>query len=144
MSLVDDLVKPAIGSFTRLQWLLAGTILGFFFGFVDTLLIAALLGGLGLQVPAVVGLPTTFTGYFFAGMVLGGFAPRSIEWEPPLGVLICVELMMAGYWGLSGHGGWFIVYFILMPAIAVGVSYLGLTLARKRLDKKTKPQEVRP
>jgi hypothetical protein len=138
MSLVNDLVKPAVGSFTRLQWLFAGTVLGFFFGFVDTLLIAALLGAFHLEVPAAVGLPTTFSGYFFAGMILGGFAPRSIEWEPPLGVLICVELMMWGYWGLSGHGLWFIVYFIFMPAIAVGVCYLGLTLARKRIDKKSK------
>jgi hypothetical protein len=119
-------------------------ILGFFLGFVDTLLIAAVLGNLNLEVPAAVGLPTTFTGYFFSGMILGGFAPRSIEWEPPMGVLICVELMMVGYWGFSGHGLWSIVYFVFIPAVAVGVCYLGMTLARKRIDKKEKPQEIRP
>ncbi len=142
MSLIDDLVKPAVGGFTRLQWLAAGLILGFFLGFVDTLIIAALLGRIYGQVPAYIGFPTTFSGYFFAGMILGGFAPKSIVWEPPLGVLICVELMMMGYWGLSGHGWWFVVYFILVPAVAVGVSFLGLTLARMRLDKKLKRQDT--
>ncbi len=130
--LINDIVNPAVSGFTRLQWVAAGLILGFFLGFVDTLLIAAILGALRIQLPAYFGIPTTFTGYFFAGMILGSYAPRSIEWEPAIGVLIVVELMMWGFMGLTGHGFLFIVYFILIPAAATAICYLGLWFARRK------------
>ena len=134
MALTDEYVKPAALRLSRLQWVLAGLILGFFLGFVDTLLIAALLGYLGLQVPAYFGVPTTFIGYFFSGIIIGRFTPRHILWEPPIGILLCVWLFMMGFEGLSGHGVLlFLSYFALVPAIAVGISYLGMRVGRKDL-----------
>jgi hypothetical protein len=140
MSLKDELVEPAVDKFSRRQWILAGLILGFFLGFVDTLLIAALLGYLGLNMPLWFGVPTTFTGYFFTGMIAGRLAPPDIVWEPPSGVLICVLLMMLGMMGLRGHGVWFLFYFGVIPAVAVAVCYLGLMLARKKKGQATVPQ----
>ena len=104
MSLTDELVEPAVEKFSRSQWVLAGLILGVFLGFVDTLFIATLLGYLELTLPMWFGVPTTFTGFFFTGMIAGRLAPAEIVWEPPSGVLICVILMMLGLVGLKGHG----------------------------------------
>jgi hypothetical protein len=132
MSLTDELVEPAVSKFSRYQWVLSGLILGFFLGFVDTLLIATLLGYLGLKLPLWFGVPTTFTGYFFAGIIAGRLAPPDILWEPPAGVLICVLLMMLGMMGLRGHGVWFLFYFGVIPAVAVAVCYLGVRIARKK------------
>lgn len=134
MALTDELLEPAVGKFSRIQWVLAGLVLGFFLGFVDTLFIAALLGYLGLQLPMWFGLPTTFTGYFFTGLILGRFAPQRVVWEPSSGILACVILMMLGLVGLRGQGLMsFLFYFGLIPAVAVAVSYLGLRLARRKM-----------
>jgi hypothetical protein len=134
MSLTEELLEPAIGRFSRMQWVLAGLVLGFFLGFVDTLFIAAALGYFGLHLPLWFGVPTTFTGYFFTGMILGRFAPRHVVWEPSWGILICVILMMMGLVGLKGHGALlFLFHFVVIPAVAVGVSYLGLWLARRKM-----------
>jgi len=134
MGLADEFVKPAASRMSRLQWVVAGLVLGFFLGFVDTLLIAAALGYLGLQVPSYFGVPTTFTGYFFSGVILGRLAPRHILWEPPIGILVCVWLFMLGFEGLRGHGALlFLSYFVLIPAVAVAVSYLGMRVGRKDL-----------
>jgi len=136
MALADEYVKPVASRLSRFQWVLAGLILGFFLGFVDTLLIAAVLGHLGLQVPAYFGVPTTFTGYFFSGVIIGRLAPRQILWEPPIGILVCVWLFMLGFEGLRGHGVLlFLSYFVLIPAIAVAVSYLGIRVGKKDLPK---------
>lgn len=136
MDLADEYVKPAASRMSRLQWVVAGLVLGFFLGFVDTLLIATMLGYLGLKVPAYFGVPTTFTGYFFSGVILGRLAPRHILWEPPIGILICVWLFMLGFEGLKGHGVLlFLSYFALIPAIAIAVSYLGMRVGRKDLPR---------
>ena len=136
MALTDEYVKPAVSRMSRLQWVFAGLVLGFFLGFVDTLLIAAILGHLGLKVPAYFGVPTTFTGYFFSGVIVGRIAPRHILWESPIGVLVCVWLFMLGFEGLRGHGTLlFLCYFVLIPGIAVAVSYLGIRVGRKDLPK---------
>jgi hypothetical protein len=136
MALTDEFIKPVASRMSRLQWVFAGLMLGFFMGFVDTLLIAAILGHLGLKVPAYFGVPTTFTGYFFSGAIVGRLAPRHILWEPPTGILICVWLFMLGFEGLRGHGVLlFLCYFALIPGIAVSVSYLGIRVGRKDLPK---------
>ena len=83
MGITDEHVKPIVGRFSRFQWVATSVVFGFFFGFVDTLLIACVLGWLGLQVPAVFGVPTTFTGYFFTGWILSDLAPPEIVWELP-------------------------------------------------------------
>ncbi len=133
MSLTEELVTPVISRMTRLQWVGGSIVLGFFLGFVDTLLIAALLGYMGLQVPAYFGIPTTFTGYFFTGMISGKLAPSYIQWEVPAGIAVCVLLLMLGFVGFSGHGVLsFMLHFIIVPAIAVGICYLGLRLSRKK------------
>ena len=116
--------------------------MGFFLGFVDTLVIAAILGYLGLTVPAYFGVPTTFTGYFFTGMIVGNLAPPEIEWECPAGIVVCVVLLMLGLVGLRGQGILlFILHYLIIPAIAVGVCYLGLRYARKK--PKTVPESAR-
>jgi hypothetical protein len=141
MSLTDELVEPAVGKFSRYQWILAGLILGIFLGFVDTLFIATLLGYLGIKMPLWFGVPTTFTGFFFSGMIAGRLAPPDIIWEPPAGVLICVLLMMLGMWGLKGHGVLlFLLNFAVIPAIAVAVCYAGVRLARKKKSQPTPPE----
>lgn len=133
MSLKDELVVPAVSKFTRGQWVLAGLIMGFFLGFVDTIFIATLLGYLGLSVGSWFGVPTTFTGFFFTGIIAGRLAPPDIVWEPPAGVLICVLLMMLGLVGLKGHGVLFLFHFGVVPAIAVAVCYAGVWTARKKM-----------
>lgn len=133
MSLAEELVTPVISRMSRLQWVGGSVVLGFFLGFVDTLLIAALLGYMGLQVPAYFGVPTTFTGYFFTGAIIGKLAPAYIQWEAPVGILICVFLLMLGLVGLSGQGVLsFLLHFVIVPAIAVGICYLGLRVSRKK------------
>jgi hypothetical protein len=132
MDVFDEHVKPLAQGLTRWRWLGVGVVLGFFLGFVDTLLIAALLGTAGIKVPAYFGVPTTFTGYFFTGMILGGLAPREIVWEVPLGILVCALLLVLGLMGLKGQGVLsFILNFIFLPATAVGVCYLGMRVARR-------------
>ncbi len=137
MGITDEHVKPAVGRFSRLQWVAASIVFGFFFGFVDTLLIACVLGYLGVQVPAYFGVPTTFTGYFFTGWVLGNLAPREIVWELPAGILVCVLLLM---WGLAGTQGASFLHlflnYVCVPAVAVGICYLGLHVGRARAAKK--------
>jgi hypothetical protein len=139
MSLTEELVKPAADKFSRYQWVLAGLVAGIFLAFVDTLFIATVLGHLGVQLGKWFGVPTTFMGYFFTGMLAGRFAPPDIVWEPPAGVLICVLLMMLHQVGLRGHGALFLVYFVLVPAIAVAVCYVGLRFARRNKNKSTAP-----
>lgn len=134
MKLIDEYFEPVVRPFTRIQWGLAGLVVGFFLGFVDTLFIAAVLGYLGVTVPAWFGVPTTFTGYFFTGLVLGGLAPKKIVWEPCAGIFVCVVLMMAGMVGFRGHGpALFLFHFVVIPAGAVAVSYLGLMVGREGL-----------
>ncbi|HMK34233.1 MAG TPA: hypothetical protein VK463_04130 [Desulfomonilaceae bacterium] len=133
MGLTDEYVQPALSNFSRVQWVVAGLVAGFFLAFADTLFIAAILGYLGLHVPLWFGVPTTFTGYFFTGMILGKFAPPGIVWEPPSGVLICVLLMMLGLVGLKGQGVLlFLFHFVLIPAVAVSICYLGMRVARRK------------
>jgi hypothetical protein len=134
---ITNEISPYTSKFTRFQWFAAGTVLGFFLGFVDTLVIAAILGHLGLKVPAEVGLPTTFSGYFFTGVALAGFAPEEITWEPPAGILVCVLIMMWGFAGLSGHGFFaFVLDFVVIPAIAMGVCCGGMYVARSHAKKR--------
>jgi hypothetical protein len=140
MSLTDELVKPVTGSMTRLQWVGGSIVLGFFLGFVDTLMIAALLGYLGAKLPAYMGIPTTFTGYFFTGMIVGKLAPAEIVWEAPIGILACVFLLMLGLVGFRGQGTlMFLLHYLIIPGIAVGICYLGLWTARRKLKPKTSP-----
>jgi hypothetical protein len=132
MDSIDQLVKPATQGFTRWRWLGASIIFGFFLGFVDTLLIAALLGTVGIKVPAYVGFPTTFSGYFFAGMIVATFAPPTVLWEIPAGILVCALALVMGLVGIKGHGVLsFILHFLVIPALAVGVCYGGVLVARR-------------
>lgn len=137
MGITDEHVKPVVGRFSRFQWVAASVVFGFFLGFVDTLLIACALGWLGLQVPAYFGVPTTFTGYFFTGWILGDLAPSEIVWELPAGILVCVLLLM---WGVAGSQGLSLPYLLLnyvcIPSIAVSICYFGLRVGRKRAAKK--------
>jgi hypothetical protein len=137
MGITDEHVKPVVGRFSRFQWVATSVVFGFFLGFVDTLLIACALGYLGLQVPAYFGVPTTFTGYFFTGWILGDLAPSEIVWELPGGILVCVLLLM---WGLTGSQGLSLPHlflnYVCIPAIAVAICYLGLRVGRKRAAKK--------
>jgi hypothetical protein len=138
MSLTEELVAPVVGRFTRMQWVGGSIVLGFFLGFVDTLMIATILGYLGLTVPAFIGVPTTCTGYFFTGMIVGKLAPIEIVWEAPVGILVCVILLMLGLEGLRGQGVlWFIFHYVIVPGVAVGVCYLGLWVARKKPKAQT-------
>ncbi|MGO9568448.1 MAG: hypothetical protein ACLP5H_12990 [Desulfomonilaceae bacterium] len=137
MGITDEHVKPIVGRFSRFQWVAASVVFGFFMGFVDTLLIACVLGYLGLQVPAYFGVPTTFTGYFFTGWILGNLAPAEIVWELPAGILLCVLLLM---WGLAGSQAlsipYLLLHYVCIPGVAVGICYLGLRTGRKRAAKK--------
>jgi hypothetical protein len=137
MGITDEHVKPIVGRFSRFQWVAASVVFGFFLGFVDTLLIACVLGYLGLQVPAYVGVPTTFTGYFFTGWILGDLAPSEIMWEIPAGILVCVLFLM---WGLMGSQAlswpYMFLNYICIPGVAVGICYLGLRVGRKRAARK--------
>jgi hypothetical protein len=141
MGITDEHVKPVVGRFSRFQWVAASVVFGFFLGFVDTLLIACVLGWLGLQVPAYFGVPTTFTGYFFTGWILGDLAPSEIVWELPAGILVCVLLLM---WGVAGSQGLSLPYlflnYVCIPSIAVTVCYLGLRVGRKRAAKKRRQE----
>lgn len=131
-AIIEDVFRPLSERLTKLQWLLASIVIGFFLGFVSTLLIACVIGYLGLQVPAYFGVPTTFTGYFLTGYLLSQLAPAEVDWEIPTGILVCALVFMLGHVGLSGHGVFlFLIYFLLLPAIAVGVCYLGMTLGRE-------------
>jgi hypothetical protein len=137
MGITDEHVKPVVGRFSRFQWVATSVVFGFFLGFVDTLLIACVLGYLGLQVPAYFGVPTTFTGYFFTGWILGDLAPSEIVWELPGGILVCVLLLM---WGLTGFQGlswpYLFLNYVCIPGVAVAICYLGLHVGRKRAAKK--------
>lgn len=134
MKLINEYFEPVVRPFTRVQWGVAGLVVGFFLGFVDTLFIAALLGYLGITVPAWFGVPTTFTGYFFSGLILGRLAPKNIVWEPCAGIFVCVVLMMAGLVGFRGHGFLlFLFHFMVLPGAAVVVSYLGVKVGKEGL-----------
>jgi hypothetical protein len=138
MSLREEHLEPIYTKFSRLQWVGTAVVIGFFLGFVDTLFIAAILGYMGLKMPLFFGIPTTFTGYFFTGMLLGSMAPKEIVYEPPIGIVICVIFFMWGLYGFSGHGVfWFIFNFIIIPALGFGICYLGIMLARRKLQNKT-------
>jgi hypothetical protein len=140
MSLTEELVAPVVGRFTRMQWVGGSIVLGFFLGFVDTLMIATLLGYLGLKVPAYIGVPTTCTGYFFSGMIVGKLAPTEIVWEAPAGIVVCVILLMLGLVGLRDQGVLlFLLHYVIIPGIAVGVCYLGLRVARRKPKAQTEP-----
>jgi hypothetical protein len=131
-AIIDDVFRPLSERLTKLQWLVAGIVIGFFLGFVSTLLIACVIGYLGLQVPAYFGIPTTFFGYFLTGYFLSQLARPEVDWEIPTGILVCAVVFMLGHVGLKGHGViLFLVYFLLLPAIAVGVCYLGIILGRE-------------
>jgi hypothetical protein len=102
--------------------------------------LAALMGSVGIVVPAYVGVPTTLTGYFFAGMILARFAPVQILWEIPAGILACSFFLVWGLFGLSGHSfGAFILNFVVIPGIAMGVCYLGALAGRGQLKGKLVP-----
>jgi hypothetical protein len=138
VGLTEEHVRPIAAKLSRLQWVVAAAVVGFFFGFLDTLIIAAMLGYLGLQVPAYFGVPTTFVGYFMTGLVVGKLAPKEILWEPLIGVLVCVLLFMLGMASVKEQGVLlFILNFLLVPACALGVSYLGLRVARRPLPPKS-------
>ncbi len=100
------------------------------------------MGWLGLKLPHWFGVPTTFTGFFFTGMIAGRLAPPEIVWEPPAGVLICILLMMLSMWGLKGHGVLFLYYFGVVPAIAVAVCYAGVWMARKKNGQAATAQQT--
>ncbi len=129
---MQELVKPFADRLTKLQWIAASIVTGFFFGFVDTLIFAAVIGTFRVELPASFGVPTTFSGYFFAGYLLSRFAPREIEWEIPTGILICSLLFIFGFVGFSGQGALLLLFhYVVLPAIAVGISYVGLVLGRE-------------
>lgn len=129
--LIKEDLRQAGKRMTRLQWLGASILMGLFFGFVDTLTVACVLGYLSVQVPAYVGVPTTFSGYFFTGVVVGRLAPSTIEWEAPGGILICVLAFMMGFAGLAGQSTLLLViHYGVLPAAAVGVCYVGLKAGR--------------
>jgi|GEM_PF-1896908 len=132
MNLINEYFGPAVRPFTRVQWAVAGLIVGVFLGFVDTLFLAAFMGYLGITVPAWFGVPTTFTGYFVSGIILGRLAPKNILWEPCAGIFVCVVLMMGGLVGFRGHGFLlFLLHFVVIPGGAVAVSYLGILVGRE-------------
>ncbi len=137
MDIIKEYVQPVVVTYSRWRWFGVSIVVGFFFGFLDTLMLAALMGYLGITVPAYFGVPTTLTGYFLAGMILGGLAPAKIVWEIPCGILVCALLMVWGLFGLRGHGVFaFLFNFGVIPAIALGVCYLGVLVARGKLKKK--------
>lgn len=134
MSLAEEHFKPYLGTMTSLQWFGASIVMGIFFGFVDTLFIACVLGYLGLQVPAWFGVPTTFTGFFLSGWMVGRFGPKGVSWEPPAGILVCVLALMLGLSRpeLNGVTATLRTLFnyVLVPAFAVGVCYLGMYVGK--------------
>jgi len=140
MDLIDEQVKPAAQELPSWQWVGVSLVVGIFFGFMDTLMIGAVIGYLGFQVPAYFGVPTTFTGYFLAGAALGRIAPAAILWQIPAGIVVCAVLAMLGLAGLSGHGVfWFLVNFLVIPALAAGACYAGVWFVRRNAVKG--PQE---
>ncbi|MFH1114493.1 MAG: hypothetical protein V1792_11275 [Pseudomonadota bacterium] len=127
-----ELVKPFADRLTRVQWIAASIVAAFFLGFVDTLVFAGVVGIFRVELPASFGVPTTFSGYFFAGYLMSRFAPREITWEIPAGILICALLFMLGFVGISGQGTLlFLLHYAVLPVIAAGIGYLGLVLGRE-------------
>jgi len=130
--LIEEHIKPVTEQMTDLQWIVGTMALGVFFGFLDTLLIACVLGYLKLQVPAYFGIPTTFSGYFFAGVVIGRLAPARITWQASVGILICALVFMFGYGAGGDQGsGLMIVQYGLLPAVSVALFCLGKKAARR-------------
>ena len=137
MDFIEEHLRPVTTRFSGWRWFGVSIVVGFFLGFIDTLMLAALMGYLGIVVPAYFGVPTTLLGYFFAGIILGRFAPVQVLWEIPAGILVCSLLLVMGLFGLSGHSlGSFIFNFGVVPAIAVGVCYLGVLASRGQLKWK--------
>jgi hypothetical protein len=137
MDLIEEQVKPAAHGLASWQWVGVSLVVGIFFGFLDTLMIGAVIGHLGFQVPAYFGVPTTCTGYFLAGVALGRIAPAAILWQIPAGIVVCAVLVMVGLAGLSGHGVfWFLVNFLVIPALAAGACYGGVWFVRRNSVKR--------
>lgn len=134
MSLAEEQLKPYLGKMTSLQWLGASIVLGIFFGFVDTLFIAFVLGTLKIQVPAWFGVPTTFTGFFLAGWIVARFGPRGISWQPPAGILVCVLLLMQGISrpepGEVTSSLLIFFNYVIVPVIAMAICGLGMYVGR--------------
>lgn len=130
--IITELVRPVSERLTKMQWLGVSIVIGFFLGFFATLIIAALIGYVLSGLPSYFGIPTTFIGYFLAGYVLSAIAPKEIVWEIPTGILVCSLVFLAGFVGFTGQGAlMLLVTYVLLPAIAVGVCYLGLILGRE-------------
>jgi hypothetical protein len=133
-SLADEHLKPYLGRMTSLQWFGASIVMGIFLGFVDTLFIACVMGYLGLQLPAWFGVPTTFTGFFMSGWIVGRFGPRGVSWEPPAGILVCVLLLMLGLSRpeLGGVGSALRTLFnyVLVPLSAMAICFLGMYVGK--------------
>lgn len=139
MNLIDEYFRPAAANFLPWHWVLTSMVVGFFLGFVDTIFIGAIMGYAGVRMPAYFGVPTTFSGYFLTGMMLGRIAPPTIFYHIPLGIILCSLLFMWGMAGPAGQGGLaFISNFVLIPAVAGGVCYLGVRLARRSLSRNLK------
>jgi hypothetical protein len=137
MGTADEFVKPLVGNFTSGRWFAASIVVGFYLGFVDTVIIAAILGAVNFHVPAYVGVPTTMVGYLFTGYILGRLAPSRITWEIPMGILVAVLLFMMGMVGFKGMTfGPMVLNYVIVPAIAWGVCYFGILAARNQLKKR--------
>jgi MFS family permease len=136
MGIFTEIVEAPAKRFTRLQWIAAGLVMGLFLAFVDTLVIATILGALELRLPKWFGIPTTFSGYLVAGMIAGKFAPEDMRREFLFGILVCVWLFVWGFYGWGWHGGMFIVYFIVIPAIAAAVAHGGMLLTLRRIGSR--------
>ena len=52
MNLPEQIIKPIIGRIAGTQWIVAVIVLGLYLGFIDTLLVGAFLGYLGIKVGA--------------------------------------------------------------------------------------------
>ena len=67
--------------------------------------------------------------------------PREILWEVPVGILICVLLLMLGVVGLKGLGALaFFFNYVIVPAAAVIVSYVGVKVGRGELQLRPNAQ----
>jgi hypothetical protein len=134
MSLVEEELKPVLSRMPSYQWVGLSIVLGIFFAFLDLLMIAAVLGYLHLQPPAWCAVPITFTGFFFAGWSVGRFGPSYVVWEPPVGILVCILLLLMGLARPEMTGAWavFVLFlnWVVVPLVAMTVCYGGLRVGR--------------